>query len=38
MIVDDEMLARIHIRSMLNWEDLGFRICGEYSDMLMAMN
>ena len=37
MIVDDEMLARIHIRSMLNWEDLGFRICGEYSDGKQAM-
>ena len=35
MIVDDEMLARIHIRSMLNWEDLGFRICG--SDGKQAM-
>ncbi|MBB3107990.1 two-component system response regulator YesN [Paenibacillus phyllosphaerae] len=29
MIVDDELLMRVGIRSMLDWEEQGFRIIGE---------
>ncbi|MCG7378761.1 response regulator [Paenibacillus sp. ACRSA] len=29
MIVDDELLMRVGIRSMLNWEEFGFHVVGE---------
>ena len=32
MIVDDEFIMRIGIKSMINWEDNGYQIVGEASD------
>jgi two-component system response regulator YesN len=32
MIVDDEVLARNHIRSMIQWERYGYSVCGEASN------
>ncbi|WKL01880.1 hypothetical protein Q0F98_36680 [Paenibacillus amylolyticus] len=29
MIVDDELLMRVGIRSMLNWEEYNFYVVGE---------
>lgn len=29
LIIDDEVLVRVGLKSMLNWEELGFEICGE---------
>lgn len=29
MIVDDELLMRVGIRSMLNWEEYNFHVVGE---------
>ncbi len=32
MIVDDEMLVRIGVKALINWEDLGFEIVAEASN------
>jgi two-component system response regulator YesN len=32
MIVDDEMLVRIGVKSLINWQELGFEIVGEDSN------
>jgi two-component system response regulator YesN len=32
LLVDDELLVRNHIRSLLNWEQHGLNICGEAQD------
>lgn len=29
LIIDDEVLVRVGLKSMLNWEELGFELCGE---------
>lgn len=29
MIVDDEMIVRIGLKSMINWQEIGFEIIGE---------
>ena len=29
LIVDDETIARINLRHLVNWEKEGFTICGE---------
>jgi len=36
LVVDDEVLVRIGLRSMINWEENGFRIVGEASNGEMA--
>lgn len=36
LIVDDEMLVRIGIKSLLNWQELGFEIVGEASNGELA--
>ena len=38
MIVDDEVLIRVGIKSMLNWEDYGYTIAGDASNGLEALN
>lgn len=38
LVVDDELLVRITIRTLLNWEKFGYSICGECSDGEQAMN
>nr|WP_238357619.1 response regulator [Cohnella zeiphila] len=32
LIVDDDLLARNHLRSLIDWERHGFRICAEAAD------
>ena len=32
MIVDDEILVRVGLKSMIKWEENGFEIIGEASD------
>ena len=36
MIVDDEMLVRIGVKSLINWQELGFEIVAEASNGLAA--
>lgn len=36
MIVDDEMLVRIGVKSLINWQELGFEIIAEASNGLSA--
>ncbi|NLK28443.1 MAG: response regulator transcription factor [Clostridiales bacterium] len=36
MIVDDEMLVRIGVKALINWQDLGFEIVAEASNGLSA--
>jgi two-component system response regulator YesN len=38
MIVDDELLMRIGIRSMIDWEEHGFRIVGEAANGKEALD
>lgn len=37
LIVDDELLVRITLRTLLDWEKYGYTICGECSDGEQAM-
>lgn len=37
LLVDDELLSRAMLKSMLEWEEYGFHICGECSDGTMAV-
>lgn len=37
LIVDDEVLVRVGIKSMLNWEDSGYTIIGEASNGIEAL-
>ena len=32
LLVDDELLSRMTVRSLINWEKEGYTICGECSD------
>jgi Response regulator containing CheY-like receiver domain and AraC-type DNA-binding domain len=38
LVVDDELLVRITLRTLLDWEKNGYCICGECSDGEQAMN
>lgn len=38
LIVDDELLVRITLRTLIEWEKYGYSICGECSDGEQAMN
>lgn len=37
MIVDDEMIVRLGIQALANWEDFGFSLCYEASNGLQAL-
>ncbi len=37
LIVDDELLVRNYVRSLLDWEDFGFEVCGEAANGMEAM-
>ncbi|MBB3108149.1 YesN/AraC family two-component response regulator [Paenibacillus phyllosphaerae] len=37
MIVDDEILAIEHLKSMIDWESEGFQVIGEYTHPLKAL-
>lgn len=37
LIVDDEMLVRNYIRSLLDWESYGFIVCGEAANGMEAL-
>lgn len=37
IIVDDEILVRVGLKSMVNWEDMGFEIVGEAGDGIQAL-
>lgn len=37
LIVDDELLVRNYIRSLLDWEDYGFVVCGEAANGMEAL-
>lgn len=37
LIVDDEMLVRIGIKSLINWEENGFRLVGDAPDGVSAL-
>lgn len=36
LLVDDELLSRMTVRSLINWEKEGYTICGECSDGTQA--
>lgn len=38
LIVDDELLVRNYIRSLLEWEKLGFEVCGEAGNGIEALD
>lgn len=38
LLVDDEPLARTHLRRLIDWEANGFRVCGEASNGTEAMD
>lgn len=37
LIVDDEILVRTHIKTLIKWEEMGFMICGEASNGMEAL-
>ncbi|WP_152391965.1 response regulator transcription factor [Paenibacillus guangzhouensis] len=38
LLVDDEPIVKIALRTMINWDELGFPICGTASDGKEALN
>lgn len=37
IIVDDEILVRVGLKSMVDWQDLGYEIIGEAGDGIQAL-
>jgi two-component system response regulator YesN len=37
LLVDDEMIVRVGLRSLIRWEDYGFTICGEAKNGIEAL-
>lgn len=37
IIADDEILVRVGLKSMVNWQDMGFEIVGEAGDGIQAL-
>ncbi|MHA0855782.1 response regulator [Paenibacillus sp. CMAA1364] len=37
LLVDDEPIVKVALRTMINWDDLGFPICGTASDGVEAL-
>ncbi|MGL1893701.1 MAG: response regulator [Spirochaetaceae bacterium] len=38
ILVDDEILVRVGLKSLLNWEEMGFNIVGEFGDANAAIH